>query len=222
VKVCLGEMTTTVTDKKGYYILPAPSDASEVRVYLDGSTVPAMYTVTHGTQLAKVYRDSLTEVNLSLAPLISIVGHVVAVDPNSAHAQAPDPNAPDFAAMILDIADPNQTKKPVRSVRVSLSDPKSGRLVADSVTGDDGSYYLGDVQPGRYVLRVDTNTLPKSHELAEQERIIEVKATREEFMEIKLPDVVTMIRNEAKKSGDLPVNDKDKKEDVKATPGQKP
>jgi hypothetical protein len=221
VKVSLGEITSTVTDKNGYYILSAPPDASEVRVYLDVRSVPAIYTVTHGTQLAKVYRDSLTEVNLSLAPLISIVGHVVTVDPNSAHARALDPNAPDFAAMILDIADPNKTKKPVRSVRVSLSDPKSGRLVADSVTGDDGSYYLGDVQPGRYVLRVDTNTLPKSHELAEQERTIEVKPTKEEFMEIQLPDFVATIRNEAKQSGDLPSNGKDK-EALKTAPGQKP
>jgi hypothetical protein len=221
VKVSLDQIgTSALTDKKGYYILSAPSNMSEVRVYLDITTVPALYNVSHGTQLAKVYKDSLTEVNLSLTPLISTVGRVVAVDPNVAHAKAADPNAPDFAAMILDVADPNKIKKPVSSVRVSLSDPKSGLLVADSVTGDDGRYYLGDVKPGKYVLRVDAKTLPKSHELAEQERIIEVKATKEEFLEIQQPDFVATIRNEAKKSGDLPVNDK--KEDVKATPGQKP
>jgi hypothetical protein len=221
VKVSLGETTSAVTDKNGYYILPASSDASEVRVYLDGSTVPAMYTVTHGTQLAKVYRDSLTEVNLSLAPLISITGRIVVVDPNAAHAKAADPNAPDFTAMVLDVADPNKVRKPVSSVRVSLSDPESNRLVTGSVTAEDGSYYLSDVKPGKYVLRVDAKTLPKSHEITEQERTIEVKPTREEFMEIQLPDFVATIRNEAEQPGDLPVDGKDE-EDLKAAPEQKP
>jgi hypothetical protein len=209
VKVALGEVTSTVTDRRGYYILSAPPDASEVRVYLDVRSVPATYTVTHGTQVAKMYKDSLTEVNLSLAPLISITGRLVAVDPNSAHAQAPDPNAPEFAAMILDVVDPNQTKRPVSGIRMVLSDPQSNRLVADSVTGDDGNYYLGDVKPGRYVLRVDAKTLPKSHEVAEQERAIEVKPTREEFMEIQLPDFVATVRDEPKPSGDLPIDGED-------------
>jgi hypothetical protein len=210
VKVSLDQIgSSTLTDKNGYYILSAPSSASEVRVYLDLKTVPALYNVSHGTQLAKLYRDSLTEVNLSVAPLISMVGHVVAVDPNAAHAQAPDPNALDFAAMILDVVDPSKTKKPVRSVRVSLIDPKSGRLVTDSVTGEDGTYYLGDVQPGQYLLRVDAKTLPKSHELVEQERTIEVKATREEFMEIQQPDFVATVRDEPKPSGAIPVGGED-------------
>jgi hypothetical protein len=221
VKVSLGEITSAVTDKNGYYILSAPPDASEVRVYLDVRSVPATYSVTHGTQLAKIYRDSLTEVNLSLAPLISVTGRIVAVDPNAAHAKAPDPNAPDFTAMVLDVADPNKIKRPVSGIRMSLSDPQSNRLVADSVTGDDGSYYLGDVKPGRYVLRVDAKTLPKSHELAEQERAIEVKPTREEFMEIQQPDFVATIRNETEQSADPPVNDENE-EDLKAAPEQKP
>ncbi len=81
VKVHLGQYLTAVTDREGYYILSSPSHASEVRVYLDPETVPATYSVTHGTQLANVHRDTLTEVSLCLAPLISLLGHVVAVEP---------------------------------------------------------------------------------------------------------------------------------------------
>ncbi len=74
IKICLGQNLGVLTDKQGYYILSAPTHASEVRVSLDPTTVPAIYTVTHGTQVAKVFRDSLTVVNLSVTPLISIVG----------------------------------------------------------------------------------------------------------------------------------------------------
>jgi hypothetical protein len=86
--------------------------------------------------------------------------------------------------------------KPVSGVRVYLSNPQSGLLVADSVTGGDGGYYLGDVKPGRYVLRVDPKTLPKQYEVTEQERTVEVKPTREEFMEIEMADFVATVRKE--------------------------
>ncbi|MBP7049501.1 MAG: hypothetical protein KBE65_00635 [Phycisphaerae bacterium] len=203
VKVCLGQNLSVLTDKKGYYILSARPNTPEVQVYLDPDTIPAIYTVTHGTQKAKLYRDSLTEVNLSVAPLISMVGRVVTVDPN-----APDPNAAgaeahDITATVLDgVAENVQqsaplTRHPACGVRVSLHNPQSGLLAAESITGQDGSYYLGDVKPGRYVLRVDPKTLPSLHELAESERTVEVAATREEFVEIEQPDFVAILQKKA-------------------------
>jgi len=198
VKVCLGQMTGAMTDKHGYYVLPVPPDVSQVRVYLDVATVPAVYTVTHGTQLAKVYGDSVTEVNLSLAPLISIVGHVMAVDPNAARRKTTDPNATVLSATVVDANAPQGTRTPVGSVRVSLSDRHSGLLVSDSVTGADGSYYLGDVKPGQYVLRVDPKTLPESHQMAVAEQNVDIKPTKEEFLEINLPDFVATVHKKAK------------------------
>jgi hypothetical protein len=220
VKVCLGETTSTVTDKDGYYILPAPANTSEVRVYLDVTTVPAIYSVTHGTQLAKIYRDSLTEVNLSVSPLISVVGQIVAVEPNAVHTKTSDPNAAELRAAILEVADSNSVKKPVSGVRVYVSDPQSNRLVTDSVTGDDGAYYFGDVKPGQYLLRVDPKTLAKQYKLVEPERMIEVKPTREEFIEIRLPDLIVAVQSESKTSGQSPTEGKNE-EDLKADPGQK-
>ncbi len=198
VKVCLGETTTAVTDKNGYYILPVPPATSEVRVHLDVGTVPATYTVTHGSQLAKVCRDSLTEVNFSLAPLISIGGRVVAVDPNAVDAPTADPNAAELQAALLKVADPNSVKKPVSGTRVYLSDPQSNRLVTDSVTGDDGTYYLEDVKPGQYVLHVDAKTVTKRYKLLESQRSITVQPTREDYVEIKLPDLVVALKSQSK------------------------
>jgi hypothetical protein len=218
VKVYLGEITSAVTDKNGYYILSAPLNTSEVRVQLDVSTVPATYTVTHGTQLAKLCRDSLTEVNLSLAPLISIAGRVVAADANSVHARTVDPNTPDLRAAVPGVADANAVSKPVSGVRVYLSDAQSNRLVTDSVTGDDGAYYLGDVKPGPYVLRLDAKSLSKKYELREQERTIQVQPTKEEFMEITLPNLVVTLKNETT-PGDVPPGSTDGK-NIKTSPDQ--
>lgn len=222
IKVGVANARTTVTDKRGYYILQAPSRVSEVRVYLDIDTVPATYSVTHGTQLAKVCKESLTEVNLSLAPLISVVGHVVTGKAGPSEPNTADPNASDIVSpAVFDGSDPSRATKPLSGVRVSLSNPQSGLLVAGSVTGNDGSYYLGDVKPGQYVLRVDAKTLPKQYQIAEQERTIEVKPTKEEFLEITLPDFVATVRSEAKKPGDATLKGKGEK-DLKADPNQAP
>jgi hypothetical protein len=208
VKVCLGQNLSALTDKRGYYILSARPNTPEVQVYLDPGTIPAIYTVTNGTQRAKLYRDSLTEVNLSVAPLISMIGHVVTVDPN-----APDPNVIgsevlDIRATILDGVEEEVQesapvmKQPAPGVRVSLYDPQSGLLAAESITGKDGSYYLGDIKPGRYTLRVDPRTLPTLHELAESERTIEVAATRKEFLEIEQPDFVAILQRKTEPPAD--------------------
>jgi hypothetical protein len=49
-----------------------------------------------------------------------------------------------------------------------------------------------------YVLRLDPKTLSKRYKLLEQERSITVQPTKEEFMEIKLPDLVVGIKEEGK------------------------
>jgi hypothetical protein len=222
VKVALDQAGSAVlTDKNGYYLLSAPANHSEVRVDLDMSTVPAVYNVSHGTQLAKVYKDSLTEVNLCLVPLISLAGRVMAVDPNGARILPFGPNLPEFMPLILDLMDPNDIRKPLSGVRVCLSNTQSGLLFADSVTGTDGTYYLGNIQPGRYVLRIEQNTLAKQYELAEPHRIIEVKSAREELLEIQEPDFVATISRKPTPSDNPPANGADK-ENPKTTSEQKP
>lgn len=163
IKVCLGERRSTVTDENGYYILPRVQNLATSRVYLDMDTVPAIYTVTHGTQLVNIVRDSLTEVNLSLAPIISISGHIIVTEPDG------------------------QTT-PISGARVYLNDAESNRFVADSFTAEDGSYYIGDIKSGDYILQIDEKTLPPNCQLSEQKRTIKVVSNKEDFQEIELPD----------------------------------
>lgn len=190
IKVHLGPYLTAVTDQRGYYVLSVPSNTSEVRLYLDPDTVPAIYSVTHGTQLARTCRDSLTEVNLGLSPLISVLGHIVVIEPTVPEPNAADPNLSEARPTILDprASGPSDVAtKPVSGVRVSLTDTQSGRLVAESFTAADGSYYMGDVKPGRYWLRVDAKSLPPTYAMIEQERLLVVEPTREDFLEIEMP-----------------------------------
>ncbi len=116
--------------------------------------------------------------------------------------------------MVFDAADANDVAapaKPLMGVHITLSDVESDLLIADSLTAADGSYYLGDIKPGRYRLRVDPKTLPPNHTLAEQERIIVVEPTREEFLEVTMPDFKAASPRQVKRSGKASTVDNQKK-----------
>jgi hypothetical protein len=134
-------------------------------------TVPAIYTVTHGTQLANIVRDSLTEVNLSLAPIVSVSGRIV-------------------------ITEPDGRTIPLSGARVYLTDVESNRFVADSFTAEDGSYYIGDIKSGEYILQIDEETVSPQYILSEQKRAIKVAPTREIFQEIRQPDFTASVIEE--------------------------
>jgi len=149
VKVRVSRTLTATTDSRGYYLLPGLRSGGEVRVALDLETVPATYTPTHGTQRVFVRPRSLTEANLGLAPANWVSGMV---------------RAPDSQGKFV----------PLAGVRVSLADRQRRTLVTDSITASDGTYYLGNVLPGQYVLRVDAETLPRGYTVAEPTRSLDV------------------------------------------------
>ena len=163
--VKLGRTTRAVTDKNGYYIIPVPAYSDEVRVFLDLESVPALYSAVHATQLARIGKGSLTEVNLAVTPLISAMGRIVAL-------KAED----DFIA--------------IPGVRVMLIDPATGKVLTDSVTAQDGTYYIDSCLPGTYDLLVDTKTLRKEYHLPESTKVIEIVSTGEEFQEVEIADFV--------------------------------
>jgi len=171
IRVGINGIKSTLTDKNGYYILSGISNGPNARVHIDVDTVPAIYTITHGTQLASIVKDSLTEVNLSLAPMISLIGRVTAKEQED-------------------------KTKPISGIKIYLKNPQSGRLVADSITANDGIYYIDDVRPGKYILQIDTETLPANYELSEQDRTIEIVSTKEDFQEIELEDFIVRIKQE--------------------------
>ena len=67
----------------------------------------------------------------------------------------------------------------------------------------------------------DGKTLTKQYRLVEPERTIEVQPTKEEFMEVKLPDLVVTVQGEPKMSSDAPSKSEEEKT-LKADPNQPP
>ncbi len=153
IQVRLGSFSCQ-TDQNGAFVLPGLGAYGKVRISLDLKSVPANYTPTHGTQIAYISPGSLTEVNLGVIPVISISG-----------------------VLLADV--PGEKKKTLTGVRVYLVDRETGKTQGDSITASDGSYYIGDVRPGTYLVRIDTDTLPKQCSLVESERLVEVQPERE-------------------------------------------
>ena len=172
VKIALRKIYTAVTDSDGYYVLPGLRATHEVRVALDLDTVPAIYTPTHGTQMADVQPRSLTRVDLGVAPAHSISGTVL-------------------------LAGQTKDHKPLSGVRVCLKDRKEDALVADSVTAGDGSYYLGNVVSGHYVLRLDFMTLPKDFTAPDPVRKLDMPPS-EEPQDLTVPPILVAAKVEKK------------------------
>jgi hypothetical protein len=154
IKVVLNRVHACVTDRNGHFVLPGIVASSEARVSLSLDTVPATLVPTNGTQKTLVHPRRLTEVNLGLAPAVSLAGKI----------QMPG----------LD-----DRMRGVPGIRITLVTRDKGTLVADSVTATDGTFYIGDLLPGRYVLRVDTELLPKGVAMADTEWDLEIEPQRE-------------------------------------------
>ncbi len=151
---------TDVTDRRGQFILPAVNRKGPVRVSVVMDTVPATYDVVHGTQLVVVERGQISEINMALTPMISLMGIIVA-----------------------DMED--GSTKPLDGVRVVLVNPKDDQTIGESFTASDGSYYLMNVRPGKYLLRTDDKTIPENVKPnnAQQDVIV---AVQKDFKEITL------------------------------------
>jgi hypothetical protein len=140
----------TETDKDGNFVIPASGQGGSYRVFLDIDSVPAIYSPTHGMQTANIRSGNLTEINLGVSPLNSVSG-------------------------MVEIASAAQERRPMYGIRVSLKRAGDNEEVGDSVTGQDGSYYLSDVRPGLYFVEVDPETLPAGTALAERRIRVEIR-----------------------------------------------
>jgi hypothetical protein len=165
VEVHLNGKRAAVTDKDGYYIFSNDRRDRSARVHLNLDTIPAIYTVTNGNQVAHTVTNTLTEVNLSVVPSVAIMGSVTSEDPN-------------------------QPTRPVPGIRVILTDRTSGRFQADSFTASDGSYYFGEIVPGQYNIEIDVKTVPDKYATTDVSKTIDVVATEEEWIEIQGPDFI--------------------------------
>jgi outer membrane usher protein FimD/PapC len=159
VQVVADSTFKVTTDRNGYFLFGAIGLSKQSRISIDMNTVPAIYSPTHAMQTALLGPGGLTEINLGVTPLHSISGAVQV-----------------FTEKGL---------QPAQGVRVRLIGMKDNKLVTDSITARDGSYYLGDVRPGKYYIEMDGETLPPKYTFEARKKEVEV-APKTEPQELKM------------------------------------
>ncbi len=55
---------------------------------------------------------------------------------------------------------------PVREARVSIKDIDSGKIIASTTTGPDGSYAFAEIEPGAFMVEVDADGFQKEERVA--------------------------------------------------------
>ena len=126
--------TRTRSNKNGFFLANVNAREDSLRISLNAKSLPAIYTVTQGTQLARLESGAFTRVFLGVASLGSISGKVYERTPEN-------------------------ELKGVSGIRVILVRADSLRRAGESITAGDGGYYIGDVRPGEYLLTIDARTL---------------------------------------------------------------
>ena len=164
VRVIVERLGEAVSNGKGRYVVPRLSPYRDVSVWVDLETVPAIYTPTHGLQIAKLRRRTKTVVNLGVTPSHAITGRIV-------------------------LAGASASADGVGGLRVQLHREGETEPVAQSITAADGSYFLGDLRPGWYTICVDTKTLPERATLGQIREAIEIRPTADP-VEVELRSMV--------------------------------
>lgn len=124
--------------KDGAFVVPRRGSKAMVGVSLDRPALPAIYVPTQGAQQASWQEGKLTSVNLGVFVPGSVSGGLKA--------------ARDDGQML-----------PVIGARVLLLEKDQAAVALDSVTADDGSFYIGQIKPGAYYLSVDTGTIEERY-----------------------------------------------------------
>lgn len=147
-------LTSTTTDERGRFLLPSDHRLRQERIFLDPDTVPATHTPTHGIQTAHVSPRTLTHLDLGVCPAHYVIGYVYAFEDG-------------------------WTEKAVPGIRVFLVRQKDKVHVADSFTAGDGSFYLGNLLPGAYTLRVDPASVPSRYVMPYDSKELVIEPTRQ-------------------------------------------
>ncbi|GAA2176243.1 hypothetical protein GCM10009846_29270 [Agrococcus versicolor] len=133
---------TVVTDANGAWTLPnVPAGDWSVRIDLD-TVPPHLVGSTPAEVVVQVPVDGVGSVEHGLVPTGS-VGDVVFHDEDRDGVQ-------------------DAGERGLGGVTVQLLDAQ-GRVVAETVTAEDGSYLFEDVAPGRYTVRIDMATAPAGY-----------------------------------------------------------
>lgn len=147
-----------VSGSDGIFIIPNTGYRRRTRVSLDAKRLPAVYTPTQGRQEAILAPGRFTGIDLGIAVFPAVSGRV-------------------------SVRDQAGELQPVVGIRVLLVNA-DGVAAGRSITSSSGEFYLGEVRPGGYVLRLDESSLPPDFLPDTRERVVEVEAA-DDYFEMK-------------------------------------
>jgi len=140
IAVMVDDAQRAVTNRNGNFYIPMREGKELVAVSLDINSLPAIYTPSQGLQKAHLEEASFTSVNLGVCVLGAVSGTVKLMD-NGTFAQN------------------------LSGVRVTLAQEGKESELKDSITAYDGSFYIGQIKPGDYLLKIDMSAVPDTYEL---------------------------------------------------------
>lgn len=134
---------------------------NSVQVLVDPKSIPALLECTHGRQMVYVRDRKVTEINFGFTPVHSASG-------------------------VIQKFLPSGTGEPLSGVKIYLKTITGDKEISNSVTANDGSYYLENIRPGRYLVVPDPTTIPAAYIIHPAQLDIEIIPS-EEAQEINLP-----------------------------------
>ena len=89
----------------------------------------------------------------------------------------------------MQLASRIKAKRPtaIAGVRVLIRD-ENDDVIVDSITASDGSFYFGDLKPGKYTLDVDAKTIPAGYVMLQMSKEINIESV-DDYQEITLPPI---------------------------------
>jgi hypothetical protein len=155
VDVSSGLGWRTSSRSRGLFVIPNTSFWRQTVVSLKPETLSAAYTPTQATQEAIIRPGMFTVINLGVGAFGAVSGTAT-------------------GRMV------EGEVVGVSGLNILLIDGQ-GKTAGKSITAADGSYYLGDVKPGSYTVRIQPDALPPSFELEVGEAAIDVFPDSEFF-----------------------------------------
>ncbi len=154
IKLMIDGQTPQESDQNGNFYIPRNRQKEFVIVSIDLANLPAIYIATQGRQKVYWKEAVFTRCNLGIGVLNAVSGTVKGGRYNG-------------------------VSRGLSGMRVILMSEDQKNIIADSVTADDGTYYIGEIKPGNYVLDVDMSEIPRVYEPREQPFKITIPASKE-------------------------------------------
>lgn len=143
IKVVVDGYQKYTSGATGHFFVGRNIHQDEVVVELDETELPAIYTPTQGRQSARWDKYIFTRVNLGVAVLGSISGEV-------------------------SVWQDGARQRPLPGVVVKAKQVGNDDIVSQSISDNNGVYYLGGLKPGEYELILEADSVPPALRLAKE------------------------------------------------------